>query len=167
MLESSRIDSVVPALSPASGIRGCGIPSELEAWITADIETLAMYFLALAPAKALRVALGVHRTDHCRKFHVDYLPLRLVCTYYGPGTQWVPDASVNRAAMASSSNCPVEANTQIVPDAMQVRHAGAGDVLMMKGASWPESRGQVHRSPPIEAEGSARVVLIVNAAQPL
>lgn len=61
---------------------------------------------------------------------------------------------------------PEEANRVIVPDRRRVRRARAGDVLMMKGALGSSRRGgQVHRSPPIEHAGLARVVLVITALE--
>ncbi|MEO8904287.1 MAG: DUF1826 domain-containing protein [Polyangiaceae bacterium] len=36
-------------------------------------------------------------------FYTGYVRLRLVTTYAGPGTEWLPDEAVDRRAMADSS----------------------------------------------------------------
>ncbi|XYI03973.1 DUF1826 domain-containing protein [Sorangium sp. So ce1128] len=56
------------------------------------------------------------------------------------------------------------ANQEIVRSASAVRHAVAGDVIVMKGARHACRRGAVHRSPPIEASGTIRVVLAASPA---
>jgi hypothetical protein len=117
--------------------------------------------------KHVRVRFDVVRTDSCRKFHQDYVALRLLVTYAGAGTEWVDDGDVVRSELGRVDVPLGEANARIVPDCRAIRRASAGDVLVLKGASFPrnEHRGAVHRSPPIEtAPGHARLVLRIDVA---
>ena len=127
-----------------------------------DVAVLISRLAHLADARRLRVSLGAVRTDQCRKFHVDYVRYRLVTTYVGPGTEWVPDSAVRREALDHPPDCPCDANKEIVKDASAIRHAVPGEVVVMKGALHPNSLGAVHRSPPIEGTGRVRVVLIAS-----
>jgi len=104
--------------------------------------------------------------DQCRKFHVDAVRLRLVTTYVGPGTEWVPGEAVDREALARLIPCPAEANAAIVPVASAIHRAEAGHVLVLKGSRHENAAGggAVHRSPPIEHRGALRVALVVTAA---
>ncbi len=113
----------------------------------------------VANARSLRVTFGAERSDQCRKFHVDYVSYRLVTTYVGPGTEWVPAAAVRREALNQGTDGPHEANKKIVRDPAAVRHAMPGEVVVMKGADHPSRNGAVHRSPPVEGTGRVRVVL--------
>jgi hypothetical protein len=137
-----------------------GLAGAARSWLMADVEKLLTRFSRFANVRRLRVSFGPIRGDQCRKFHVDYVRYRLVTTYVGPGTEWVPEAAVCRSSLCSSTDCPLTANRAIVPDASAVKHAGPGDVLVMKGALHPECRGAVHRSPPLEGTGAARIVLV-------
>ena len=139
-----------------------GLPDSARAWLTLDIALLLARLAGLADARQLRVSFGAVRADQCPKFHVDYLRYRLITTYLGPGTEWLPDSAVRQEALDHSAECPCDANKEIVRDARAVRHAVAGEVLVMKGGRHPSSRGAVHRSPPIEASGRIRVVLIAS-----
>jgi hypothetical protein len=56
--------------------------------LAADIAALARLFAAVAGARTLRLRLEHIDDDACRRFHVDAVRLRLLCTYAGPGTQW-------------------------------------------------------------------------------
>ena len=114
-----------------------------------------------ARTSTCRVSFGAVRSDQCRKFHVDYLQLRLISTYVGPGTEWVVAGDVRRDALSHPSFDPDQANRSIVRREAGVRRAQAGDVLLMKGRLGGD--GLVHRSPPIEALGLVRVVLVVTA----
>lgn len=145
----------------ASALQGL-MEERWRAWLTEDLVQLLGLFQRLAGVTKCRLVFGVVRGDQCRKFHVDRLRLRMISTYAGPGTEWLPEAAVRRAALREPAACPELANRQIVRSARLVRHARAGDVLVMKGAlATPE--GVVHRSPPIESLGVTRVVAVATA----
>jgi hypothetical protein len=130
---------------------------------TVRAEALLGHVIKLTSPSSLRAFFGVARDDQCRKFHVEVACLRLVTTYLGRGTEWIPDDVVDRDAMARMIPCPEEANAAIVRDHRELRHADAGDVVLLKGSRHPDGSGAVHRSPPIVATGVRRVVLVVTA----
>lgn len=139
-----------------------GLDSELwRTWLLDDIEALVREVTERARTASCRVSFGAVRGDQCRKFHVDYVNLRLISTYAGPGTEWLAAGAVRREALAASLVDPEQANQAIVRRAEGVRRARAGDVLLMKGRLGGGD-GLVHRSPPIEALGLLRVVLVVS-----
>lgn len=108
-----------------------------------DIADLARRFADVMACPAVELRLEVVRGNACRKYHADYVPARLVTTYRGPGTDWLPDgARDDRAA----------------------RRLAAGAVGLFKGRTWPTETPIIHRSPPIEGTGQVRVVLVINPA---
>lgn len=150
----------MPNYDLSAATRGLAEPAR--EWLTMDVATLIARLALLADARSLRVWFGAVRTDQCRKFHVDFVRYRLVTTYVGPGTEWVPDEAVRREALEHPQDCPCDANNEIVRDLSAVRHAVPGEVIVMKGALHPGHLGAVHRSPPIEGTGQVRVVLIAS-----
>ena len=150
----------MPKYDLSAATRGLAEPAR--AWLTMDVAILIARLAHLADARRLRVSFGAVRTGQCRKFHVDYVRYRLVTTYVGPGTEWVPDEAVRREALDHPLDCPCDANTEIVRESSAIRHAVPGEVIVMKGALHPDHRGAVHRSPPIEGTGRVRVVLIAS-----
>ena len=113
-------------------------------WLQSDIAELADAFVTLIPAEYMRLRLGVVTNNACRKFHVDAITARLVCTYRGPGTQY----GINQG-----------------DDAPEPLHAApAGAPLLLKGSIWPGERPSdlLHRSPPIEGTGQSRLVLVLD-----
>lgn len=156
----AEFDRVLPAddldLWPATE----GLDELLRGWLVTDLSALVGRFAVLSSAPRIRVFFGAVRTDRCRKFHVDYLRLRMISTYRGLGTEWLPESGVDRLAMEAPPECAVTANRAIVRSESSIRRASAGDVLLLKGAG--EGRGAVHRSPPIEAQSQLRVVLIAS-----
>jgi len=134
------------------------------AWAT-DVAALVALFCELLGTKTTRASLATVTTNKCRKFHTDYKALRLVCTYAGPGTEWVDDRDVERDALCREEACVDVANARIVPRGSSIRRAGPGDVVVLKGELYAGNagRGAVHRSPPIEATGERRIVLTLDA----
>jgi len=139
-----------------------GLAEPARSWLTRDVAALAARLSRLSGAPRVRVSVGAVRTDQCRKFHVDFVRYRLLTTYVGPGTEWVPEEAVRREALDHPPDCPCDANKEIVRDPSAIRHAVPGEVLVMKGGRHPDRRGAVHRSPPIEGTGRVRVVLAVS-----
>lgn len=134
------------------------------AWLRADIALLVQTFAAFANSEKLRIYFGAVRTDQCRKFHVDYVRLRMIATYCGPGTEWIANEDVHRATLEHPPNCPCDANRQILRPGAAARHAHAGDVVLLKGSRFGDGElGAVHRSPPIEQQGVTRVILVVSS----
>lgn len=150
----------VPKLDVSPWIAGMQGP--LREWMERDLRDLATRLaLAGGGARSLRFFFGPVRDDRCRRFHHDYVQLRLVTTYAGPGTEWAAERDVDREAMSREWCCVDDANRAIVAPE-RVRHASLGDVLILKGAHHRTSagKGAVHRSPPLG--DSTRVVLIAS-----
>lgn len=161
-----RAETIVdPRISSTELLRELVRPISCEGsrfWMRRDIEELIAVLLTRLGDQRLRVQLGPVRTDQCRKFHVDFLTERLLCTYVGPGTEWIPDDAVDWSAIENPPQCPREANQAICRDPSQIRRALGGDVLILRGRHFAGSRGVVHRSPPIEEAGLKRVVLTIS-----
>jgi hypothetical protein len=109
-----------------------------------DAAALADIFAGLTDAPYLRLRFDVVDTNACRKFHVDTITSRLICTYRGTGTQY---------GTASDGMEPQRVLT--VP---------TGAPVVLRGKLWPEtpSSGLLHRSPPIEGTGETRLVLVLD-----
>lgn len=120
-----------------------------------DIATLVAHFAALARTRAVRLRLEAITGDACRRWHRDCVPLRLICTYRGPGTQWLPPG-LGAAVLDRPDD-----------DAPEAMAFDTGDVALFKGCGWPgqvHDGGIVHRSPRIAGTGLTRLVLVLDAA---
>lgn len=122
--------------------------------LMADISLLTESFLELCGKQQLRLHLRTVEDDACSKFHVDGYPMRLICTYDGPGTEWLPNDKVNRKALGTT-------NRRIVTNPMYIRQMKPFHVGIMKGdILGPNTKnGVVHRSPSIKEKGLKRFVL--------
>lgn len=129
-----------------------------------DIAWLAESYGALLERRHLHGQLAVVAHDACRKLHVDNVSIRLLCTYAGPGTQWVRNEDVVRENLARIDVDLEEANRSVLRHVDAVRQCKAGDVLLLKGEAFRRNRGfgAVHRSPPIAARGLRRLVFKID-----
>ncbi|MEM6463781.1 MAG: DUF1826 domain-containing protein [Pseudomonadota bacterium] len=109
-----------------------------------DTAAQASIFARLLGAPFLRLRFDVITDNACRKFHIDSVKARLVCTYRGTGTQY---------CNATGGEEPQQVFT--VPTASPI---------VLRGTLWPaESKsGVLHRSPPIEGTGETRLLLVLD-----
>lgn len=123
-----------------------------------DILVLLQQCLTISGRAYVKVLLKVIADDACTKFHTDGYDYRLLCTYVGAGTEWVPDSHVDRSQLVKGSNA------DIVTDLSFVQHLQPFEVAILKGEASNENRGKgiVHRSPGITASGEKRLLLRID-----
>lgn len=135
-------------------------------WLLDDIATLAGDFADIAECAEVRVRLERVTDKGCAAFHIDTLPLRLLCTYAGHGMQWADEPYIRRPELGLRGRSTKEANAAIVPDAARIRTMCTGAVAIFKGRLWPggEGRGLIHRSYPVCCIQHARLRLVIDPA---
>ncbi len=122
-----------------------GTPEGAErAHLISDVTALASVFAELMDARYLRMRFDVVTTNACRKFHIDRVTARLICTYRGTGTQYGISTD--------------EAEPQIILT------VPTGAPIILRGTLWPKhpKSGLLHRSPPIDGTGETRLVLVLD-----
>jgi len=131
------------AVSDACDVAGLDASAARD-WLIEDIAALADRFAGLMRARFLRLRLDVIETDACRRFHIDAVTARLICTYRGTGTQYgiSVDGEVPRRVFTTPTGVP----------------------LVLRGTLWPGNppSGLLHRSPPIEGSGETRLLLVLD-----
>ena len=125
-------------------------PCPAEEPVKREIADLVLMFAAIAGLRSVDLRLETVKGDACWKFHVDRVAFRLICTYSGPGTQYVP-ADFGRQAMAQQRD--YTGPLGIVE---------TYDVAVFKGAEASGHDGIVHRSPPIRGSGQSRLLLCLS-----
>lgn len=115
----------------------------------ADVAWLVSAYACLLDARRVGVRLTVLDNAMCPRWHVDHVPLRLLTTYAGPGSEWLEEAVDKRVQ-------PLPAEVEPA----QVRQLGCGAVALLKGEKWlgNEGCGLIHRSPAL-ANGERRLIL--------
>lgn len=111
--------------------------------LASDIAALAVIMSELTHSPLLHLRLDVVTGDACRRFHVDHMVVRMLCTYRGAGTQF---------AVRGMEHSPHQAAT--------------GSVAILRGTDWPgsEPTSLLHRSPPIAGTGQTRLLLVIDPA---
>lgn len=140
ILRPEDVREAVNAICDASGTPDC---PERERLVD-DTAALADIFAGLMPAPYLRLRFDVVTTNACRKFHIDVVTARLICTYRGLGTQY---------GISTGGAEPQRVFT--VP---------TGAPILLRGTLWPDRPKSVllHRSPPIQGTGKTRLVLVLD-----
>lgn len=121
--------------------------------LSSDICLLVDMFTCLFELTSVGLRLTSPAGAMCPKFHVDHVPCRLITTYAGPATEWLPDDCVDRNRLGVAGWNNEESGLLTKADAVQ--QLLPGDVALLKGESWEgnEKRGVVHRSPLIDRDG--------------
>ncbi|WP_341911689.1 DUF1826 domain-containing protein [Ferrovibrio terrae] len=128
--------------------------------LAADIAYLAEQFLRISGSPRAHVELEVLHHDACRYFHVDHVGLRLLCSYVGPGTEWLSEDNVNRTALGTGNNAAV------IRDPRRVHRLETGWAGLFRGEAAAPDRAIVHRSPPIRQNGERRLLLRIDVPGP-
>ena len=140
ILPSHYVREAVIQICESSGTPDCAERSML----VDDIAALAEMFCQTMSASALQLRLDVVTDNACRKFHIDAVKARLVCTYRGTGTQYTVSQSKGEPG--------------------QVHTVPTGAPVLLRGTLWQEAtKSRVfHRSPPIEGTQETRLVLVLD-----
>ena len=123
-----------------------------------DVFMLVNDFLDYSPSGTGTVHLRVVSDDSCRKFHTDGYPMRLFTTYYGRGTEWLPETATNRRGLGKR-------NDLIVKRPALIQRMKPFEVGILKGevpGHYRTAKGVVHRSPAISQDGEKRITLRVD-----
>lgn len=110
----------------------------------------------------------------CPKLHADNIPVRLVSTYLGEGTQWLPQERLISANAlqpnASNTRGKHKLKHKLATSLGNVKYRESDimqmssfDVGLFKGKAWPEQEesAALHRSCPV-LEGAKRVLLTLD-----
>ena len=126
-----------------------------------DMLILAEAIAFLFDTTTVGIRLRLLNNAMCPRFHCDNLPVRMVTTYHGPGSEWLPEYAVNRAGLGA----PTPKRPEIVTDDSAIQHLAAGDIGLIKGSGWEgsEENGLVHRSPSMK-EGEKRLLMTIDPA---
>ncbi len=121
----------------------------------ADIEWLVSAYACLLGAKRIGLRLRALDKAMCPRFHVDHVPVRLITTYAGPGSQWLKEGVLERRLLGQ---LPAES----IENA-QIEVIKTGEVALLKGEKWQgnEGFGLIHRSPTV-AVGERRLILTLD-----
>ncbi len=147
------------ALASINEAFGEEAPSEL----SENIAELVDMFCCLFELKRVGLRLTVLDRAMCPRFHVDKVPCRLVTTFQGIATEWLPQQSVDREKLGAGNNGESDSESGLYKNQQDIQQLNYGDVALLKGERWEgnENAGLVHRSPAL-AEGKRRLLLTLD-----
>lgn len=121
----------------------------------ADVGWLAQAYSCLLGARRIGLRLRILDRTMCPRFHVDYVPLRLITTYVGAGSQWLEEGAMCRSQLGNPAEEPGSERV--------IHQLECGHVALFKGEKWSgnEGKGLIHRSPQMEV-GEKRLVLTMD-----
>jgi len=106
-----------------------------EVWL-ADMARLCEAFCYIHGVEEASFWLGARRS--CVRYHTDNVPMRMLVTYDGKGTEWLPDEAADRTAYRRG-----KPNQFILRDKSMRQFLGRYDVAVFRGGP----RGVLHRTP--------------------
>jgi hypothetical protein len=153
-LHATRELQVIETLSQAANPKLDGLPKEpFRSSLDEDLSLLREVVCELlgCTATGLRFARIGHAM--CPGWHVDQVGIRLVCTYRGPGTQWLEDQEVDRADLRADG----------LDDGAFIQ-AAPGEIVLLKGSLWQGNAafGAVHRSPDLASSEALRTLITLD-----
>ena len=128
--------------------------------LAASIEAKALPALSTSVSEATEVLgdllgcpeVGIRvttlRRPMCPRFHVDQVPCRMLITFLGPGTEWIPHDDVDAGQLDDRRTDVVPVRPGRTPQLL-----ATGSWSLLKGGTWDERfHGVVHRSPHYRGE---------------
>lgn len=102
------------------------------------------------------IGLRVERLERamCPGWHVDRTGIRLLCTWCGPGTEWLDDPRIDpRGLPGTAAGAPATGQAQPF------------DILLLKGSAWQGNAagGAIHRSPQVDQGSGPRILVALDA----
>ena len=104
-------------------------------WVS-DMAEICQIFCDTLNSKSISFCLGTERG--CSRYHIDNVPMRLLVTYMGQGTEWLPNEIANRVAF--EEGLP---NEKIVKDSSKIKSIKTFNVAIFRGGA----AGLLHRTP--------------------
>jgi hypothetical protein len=119
-----------------------------------DITLLVDMFCCLFDLKEVGLRLTALDRAMCPRFHFDRIPCRLVTTYHGIATEWLPHQLVDRSKLGAGNQGRSDEQSGLFDSTDDIRQLSEGDVALLKGEFWHDNEGAglVHRSP-VQPEG--------------
>ena len=126
-----------------------------------NMAELVDMFCCLFDLEEVGLRLAVLNKAMCPRFHFDQVPCRLVTTYHGVATQWLPNYAVDRSKLGRGANGQPDSASGLYAHESDIQQMVSGDVALLKGESGNENAGLVHRSP-VTSSDETRLLLTLD-----
>jgi hypothetical protein len=159
-LEELLVVSPEEAFDAIKKVLGSSPEAEL---LAEDIAQLVDMFCCLFDLKRGALRMTVLDRAMCPRFHVDRVPCRLVTTYQGIATEWLPHNIADRSKLGTGNMGKPDELSGLFEHISDIQQLKSGDVGLMKGELWHnnEGAGLIHRSPQVP-DNTRRLVLTLD-----
>lgn len=136
------------------------VPPQLrtrEDWqlLATELGGLVDLFSTLADTDTVGIRLLLTSTQPCPRFHSDRVSLRMICTWAGPGTEWLE----KRDLVSNRTAAGLPPDQSVAPGAV-IHEMQPFAIGVFKGELWPSGTSVLHRSPVVAADGWRAMVSI-------
>ena len=69
----------------------------------------------------------------CPRFHVDRVPCRLLTTYHGIATEWIPHTFADRKKLGSGNQGMSDEQSSLIQTLNEIQQLNTGEVALLKG----------------------------------
>jgi hypothetical protein len=130
-----------------------------------DIAFIVALYGDLLGCQRVVMRLEVIRRAMCPRFHVDRTDIRLLCTYRGPGTEWLESEAAERRRLGHGAGGLDDEHSGLIRSKAGVGQVAAFAIALLKGELWQgnDHRGAIHRSPAVPEANAPRVLLALDA----
>lgn len=117
--------------------------------LSEDIAQLVDMFRCLFDLKRAGLRLTALDRAMCPRFHVDRVPCRLLTTYQGVATEWLPHQAAYRSKLGIGNQGKPDEQSGLLNSSTDIQQLCRGDIALLKGESWEGNQGAglIHRSP--------------------
>ncbi|MBN8474631.1 DUF1826 domain-containing protein [Sulfuritalea sp.] len=133
--------------------------------LVGDITGLAELYGDLLGCRSVGLRLEVIERAMCPRFHVDHVGIRMLCTFRGPGTEWLDAAAADRNLLGARSGGQPDETSGLIRDSRGIHAVPPFAVALLKGDLWQGNagRGIIHRSPSVLVEQAPRILVAIDA----
>lgn len=138
-------------------------PSQASEVLSRDIVQLVDMFCSLFEQKRAVIRLSALDRTMCPRFHVDWVPCRLITTYQGVATEWLPHNVADRSKLGTGNMGKPDELSGLFDSSSDIQQLNCGDIALLKGEIWEnnEGAGLIHRSPQLSG-GNRRLLLTID-----
>ena len=109
-------------------------------WVK-DMANISQIFCDMMEDTSIKISLESSRT--CKRYHIDNVPIRLLVTYYGKGTEWIPNHACDYSAYYNGEN-----NNKVIKDNAEKKFIEDWDIAVFKGQRYKGGEKAIlHRTP--------------------
>ncbi len=109
-------------------------------WIQ-DMSNISEIYCDILKTDTICFSLDTSRS--CKRYHIDNVPVRLLVTYHGIGTEWLPSNACDYSAYFDGKR-----NDKIIKDKSAIQFMKTWDIAIFKGNQYKvNDKGILHRTP--------------------